>query len=97
MLLSFAVSKPNIPPLVASLEALLPQTQCTKCGYSGCHPYAEAIANRSASYNQCPPGGKEGVFRLAQLLGKPVIPLNPANGTERPRPRAVIDEAVCIG
>lgn len=80
-----------------SIEALLPQTQCTKCGFSGCRPYAEAIADGSALYNQCPPGGEQGVSRLAQLLCAPIIPLNIINGAERPRPRAIIDEAVCIG
>lgn len=83
--------------LADRLEDLLPQTQCTKCGYDGCRPYAEAVANGMANCNQCPPGGAEGVARLAALLGKPVIPLNPANGAERPRPQAVIDESLCIG
>ena len=79
------------------IEDLLPQTQCTKCGYPACRPYAEAIASGSASYNQCPPGGAEGVARLATLLGKPVIPINPEHGLERERPVAVIDESACIG
>lgn len=84
-------------PLADQIEDLLPQTQCTKCGYPACRPYAEAVANGTAGYNQCPPGGTEGVARLAALLGKPVIPLNPVNGVERPRPVAVIDETLCIG
>lgn len=83
--------------LTDQIEDLLPQTQCTKCGYPACRPYAEAIAAGTANYNQCPPGGTEGIQRLAALLGKPVIPLNPVNGVERPRPVAVIDEALCIG
>lgn len=83
--------------LADQIEDLLPQTQCTKCGYPACRPYAEAVANGTAGYNQCPPGGAEGVARLARLLGKPVIPLNPVNGVERPRPVAVIDESLCIG
>lgn len=83
--------------LAERIDSLLPQTQCTKCGYAGCRPYADAIARGEASYNQCPPGGAEGVARLATLLGRPVIPLNPENGVERPRPRAVIDESLCIG
>jgi len=91
------VPAPSSPSLADRIEALLPQTQCTKCGYPACRPYAEAIADGSASYNQCPPGGQQGVARLAQLLGQPLIPLNPANGVERPRPLAVIDEAACIG
>ena len=85
------------PSLADQIEDLLPQTQCTKCGYPACRPYAEAIAEGSASYNQCPPGGVEGVKRLATLLGKPVIPLNPVHGFERARPAAVIDESACIG
>ena len=83
--------------LADRIEDLLPQTQCTKCGYDGCRPYAEAVAAGTANYNQCPPGGAEGVARLAKLLGKPVIPINPANGVERPRPVAFIDEQLCIG
>jgi len=83
--------------LADSIEDLLPQTQCTKCGYAGCRPYAEAIANGTANYNQCPPGGLEGIQRLAALLDQPVIPLNPAHGVERPRPLAMIDEDLCIG
>ncbi|WP_326939317.1 electron transport complex subunit RsxB [Actimicrobium sp. GrIS 1.19] len=85
------------PTLADRIEDLLPQTQCTKCGYAGCRPYAEAIADGSAAINQCPPGGSEGIARLAHLLGRPVIALNPANGVERPRTVAVIDEALCIG
>ncbi|QQJ96271.1 electron transport complex subunit RsxB [Burkholderia ambifaria] len=83
--------------LADRIEDLLPQTQCTKCGYNGCRPYADAIAAGDANYNQCPPGGAEGIARLANLLGKPVIPLNPVNGTEHPRAVAFIDESLCIG
>ncbi|RQR37901.1 electron transport complex subunit RsxB [Burkholderia sp. Bp9142] len=83
--------------LADRIEDLLPQTQCTKCGYNGCRPYADAIAASNANYNQCPPGGAEGIARLANLLGKPVIPLNPVNGTEHPRAVAFIDESLCIG
>lgn len=87
----------SAPSLADRIEDLLPQTQCTKCGYPACRPYAEAIANGLANYNQCPPGGAEGIARIATLLGKPVIPLNPVNGAERPRPVAFIDENICIG
>ncbi len=83
--------------LADRIEDLLPQTQCTKCGYPACRPYAEAIAAGSASYNQCPPGGAEGVARIAALLGKPVIPINPVHGLERERPVAVIDDSACLG
>ncbi len=83
--------------LANQIEDLLPQTQCTKCGYAGCRPYAEAIASGLASYNQCPPGGAEGITRLAGLLQQPILPLNPVNGREQPRTVAVIDESLCIG
>ena len=83
--------------LADQIEDVLPQTQCTKCGYPGCRPYAEAIACGEAEINQCPPGGMEGVRRLSAVTGRPVIPINPANGVERPRPVAFIDEALCIG
>ncbi|HGF4014685.1 electron transport complex subunit RsxB [Burkholderia sp. 9779_493] len=92
-----AVTVTDSKTLADRIEDLLPQTQCTKCGYNGCRPYAEAIAADDANYNQCPPGGAEGIARLANLLGKPVIPLNPVNGTEHPRAVAFIDENLCIG
>lgn len=87
----------DMEQLAEQLEDLLPQTQCTKCGFNGCRPYAQALALGDAEINQCPPGGQEGVERLASFLGKPVIPLNPANGLERPRSVALIDESLCIG
>jgi electron transport complex protein RnfB len=83
--------------LVEQLNNALPQTQCTRCGYPDCQRYAQAIAQGEADINQCPPGGTEGVERLALLTGKPVIPLNPDNGLEGPRTIAIIDEAWCIG
>ncbi|HET7757883.1 MAG TPA: RnfABCDGE type electron transport complex subunit B [Steroidobacteraceae bacterium] len=79
------------------IDALLPQTQCTRCGYSGCRPYAEAIAAGNAGINQCPPGGAAAIGALAALLGRPPLPLNPANGIEGPALVAQIDEEACIG
>lgn len=79
------------------LFAALPQTQCTKCGYPDCKAYATAMANGEALHNQCPPGGREGVLRLAKILSKESLTLNPANGDERPRPVAVIESKACIG
>ena len=84
-------------PLAAAIDAVLPQTQCTRCGYPDCHGYAEAIATGEAAINQCPPGGAQGITRLSAVTGHAVIPLNPANGAEGPRRWAVIDEAWCIG
>jgi Na+-translocating ferredoxin:NAD+ oxidoreductase subunit B len=79
------------------IDALLPQTQCTRCGYSGCRPYAEAIAAGGANINQCPPGGTDTIAALAALLGRTPLPLNPANGIEAPLRVAQIDEDACIG
>jgi Na+-translocating ferredoxin:NAD+ oxidoreductase subunit B len=83
--------------LAAKIHAALPQTQCTRCGYPDCAGYAEAVAAGEAAINQCPPGGQQGVVRLAALTGREPLPLNPDNGYEGPRTVAVIDEAWCIG
>lgn len=81
-------------PLVEKIDAILPQTQCGQCGYPGCKPYAEAIAKGEADINLCPPGGMEGVQRLADLLGREVKPLETE---EKPKQIAIIDENTCIG
>ena len=83
--------------LAQRIDALLPQTQCTQCGYDGCRPYSEAIAAGEADINQCPPGGDAGVEMLAALLAREPKSLNPANGLYRPPQVAVIDEETCIG
>jgi electron transport complex protein RnfB len=79
------------------INALLPQTQCTKCGYQGCEPYAQAIASEGAEINRCPPGGHEGIIALANLLKRPVVALNTDCGAHQPLQVAVIDEQFCIG
>jgi Na+-translocating ferredoxin:NAD+ oxidoreductase subunit B len=79
------------------IDALLPQTQCTRCGYQGCRPYAEAMARGQAAINQCPPGGAATIAALAVLLEREPLPLNPANGIEGPPLVAQIDEETCIG
>lgn len=84
-------------PLVERIDAALPQTQCTRCGYSGCRPYAEAIARREAAINQCPPGGPPVIDRLARITGQAAVPLNAAHGVHEPRTVALIDESACIG
>lgn len=83
--------------IVKKIDALLPQTQCTRCGYLSCFEYATAIANNEAKINQCPPGGDIGIARLSELLQIDKLPLNPENGVIKPRQIAVIDEDVCIG
>jgi Na+-translocating ferredoxin:NAD+ oxidoreductase subunit B len=81
----------------ARIDTLLPQTQCTRCGYPGCLPYASAIAAGEAEINQCPPGGSATIQALAELLGREFRPLNPANGVESSPRVAFIDEERCIG
>jgi electron transport complex protein RnfB len=83
--------------LAARIAALLPQTQCGQCTFAGCRPYAEAIAEGRAGINQCPPGGEAGIAALARLLGRDVVPLDPAHGSEKPPLVALIDESLCIG
>jgi electron transport complex protein RnfB len=84
-------------PLAERIDALLPQTQCTRCGYPACRPYAEAIAAGSADVNRCAPGGTATIAALAALTGRASRPLDPACGSEGPLAVAVIDEATCIG
>ena len=91
------MSSETAPDLAARIDSLLPQTQCTRCGYSGCKPYAAAIACGEAEINKCPPGGQATIEALALLLGRPVLSLNPINGVETPLRVAWIDEARCIG
>ncbi len=84
-------------PIVDQINDILPQTQCGQCGYPGCKPYAEAIANGDA-INKCPPGGEAGIQALADLLDLEVIPLDDEHGEEDPRPAvAYIREDECIG
>src|SRR6266581_817767 len=83
--------------LVERIDALLPQTQCRRCGYDGCRPYAHAIARGSATLNQCPPGGDDTVAALSKLLGVPLLPLDRARGESGPLLGARIDETACIG
>lgn len=83
--------------LAEQINAALPQTQCTRCGYPDCAAYAQAIAALEAPINQCPPGGAEGIARLARLTGQALLPLNPAFGVESSRAIAVVDENWCIG
>ena len=84
-------------PIVEQINAILPQTQCGQCNYPGCKPYAEAIAKGEAPINQCPPGGQEGIKKLAELLDLEVMDLNPDNGSEEVDQVVEVVEADCIG
>jgi electron transport complex protein RnfB len=83
--------------LIEKIDAILPQTQCGKCGFPGCKPYAEAILEGRADINQCPPGDQEGIQKLAELLSVPPKPLNTLHGLPKPKVVAWIDERICIG
>ncbi|SUO93438.1 Nitrogen fixation protein rnfB [Suttonella ornithocola] len=99
LLLGFFAQKFKVEgdPLAEKIEAVLPQTQCGQCGFPGCKPYAQAIANGEADINRCPPGGQEGVEKLADLLGVEPKPLDEERGVEKPPQVAFIIEDWCIG
>ena len=84
-------------PSAEAIDALLPQTQCTRCGYKGCTPYAAALAAGESELNRCPPGGERTITALAELLGRPPLPLDPECGVETAPMIAVIDASRCIG
>jgi len=84
-------------PLVDKIDAILPQTQCGQCSFPGCKPYATAIAAGEADINRCPPGGEEGIHKLADLLGMEFKPFGEDTAAPKPKSVAVIDENTCIG
>jgi electron transport complex protein RnfB len=84
-------------PIIEKIDSILPQTQCGQCGYPGCKPYATAIASGEADINQCPPGGDDGIHKLADLLGVDYKPLNEEHGVPKRKSVAIIDEKTCIG
>ena len=83
--------------MTEKINSILPQTQCGKCDYSGCKPYANAIVEGKADINQCPPGGKTGILKIAHLLKVEYKPLNENHGVSKPREIAIIEEDKCIG
>lgn len=101
LLASTAHCPPVLPEKAVRIHAILPQTQCQRCGYADCADYAQAVHAGQAAINQCPPGGVEGIARIAQALGQPELALglevDPQFGHEGPMTVAVIDEHWCIG
>ena len=89
--------RPDADPLVARIDALLPQTQCGQCQYAGCRPYAAAIAAGEADINRCPPGGETTLRALAALLDRPAGTPDPVYGEHKAPQVAWIDEERCIG
>jgi electron transport complex protein RnfB len=82
---------------IDALDQLLPQTQCTKCGYPNCRSYAKAMIEEGVPHNQCPPGKDEGIEKLANFLGRPILALNSEHGSIQPKKVAFIREDECIG
>ena len=83
--------------LAGRIDSILPQTQCRRCGFEACRPYAEALARGETELNRCPPGGAALITKLAALLDRPALPLDPACGQESAPLVAWIDEPACIG
>lgn len=83
--------------LIEKIDAILPQTQCTQCGFPDCHSYAVAIAQGEAEINQCPPGDEAGIQQLAALMGVAPKPLDTSYGIPKPKVIALVDESLCIG
>ncbi|WP_194755332.1 electron transport complex subunit RsxB [Aliidiomarina indica] len=98
LILGFAAIRFRVEgdPIVEQIDQILPQTQCGQCGYPGCRPYAQAIADGD-ELNKCPPGGQATIDRLADLLGREAKPLDAAHGAEDVKKVAVIREDECIG
>ena len=86
-----------VPDLVDRIDDLLPQTQCKRCGYAGCSPYAAAIAGGAADINRCPPGGESLLVALARMLERDPPALDTTRGLSGPLRVARIDAKACIG
>lgn len=84
-------------PLAERIDAILPQTQCGQCGHAGCQPYADALAKGEDRINRCPPGGEEGIHKLAALLQVDYLPFAADAPAGKPKAIALIDESTCIG
>ena len=82
--------------MVDRIDEILPQTQCEKCGYAGCRPYAEALVEGD-DINKCPPGGNETILALSKILSTPYLALNPKHGKITTQKVAYIIEDQCIG
>lgn len=87
----------DLPTLAERIDAVLPQTQCARCGFAACRPYADALAAGATDLDRCPPGGDALIATLSLLTGITAKPLDPAYGEAEPLRVAVIDESLCIG
>ncbi|MBS9432127.1 electron transport complex subunit RsxB [Photorhabdus hainanensis] len=100
LILGFAARRFQVEedPIVENIDDILPQSQCGQCGYPGCRPYAEAIANNGEMINKCAPGGEQAMLKISELLGVDPQPLDGDASVQNPaRKVAFIDEENCIG
>ncbi|MBD1228280.1 electron transport complex subunit RsxB [Xenorhabdus griffiniae] len=100
LILGFAARRFKVEedPIVENIDNLLPQSQCGQCGYPGCRPYAEAVANNGEMINKCAPGGEQAMLKISELLGVDPQPLDGDDSVQNPaRKVAFIDEENCIG
>ncbi|WP_434524751.1 electron transport complex subunit RsxB [Photorhabdus asymbiotica] len=100
LILGFAARRFQVEedPIVEKVDNILPQSQCGQCGYPGCRPYAEAVANNGEMINKCAPGGEQAMLKIAELLGVDPQPLEGDESVQNPvRKVAFIDEENCIG
>jgi electron transport complex protein RnfB len=97
LLVTARLLKAEDTSVAREIERILPRIQCGQCGFSGCAPYAEAIATGTADINRCPPGGDQTIRNLAALLGRDVVPLDESLGSASMSRVARIDEQACIG
>lgn len=81
-------------PLKEEIEQMLPGSQCGQCGFPGCSPAADALANGSAEVTLCPPGGASLALALADKLG---VTADLSNMEEKAPMLAFIKEDMCIG
>ncbi|MDG6773133.1 electron transport complex subunit RsxB [Thiomicrorhabdus sp. ZW0627] len=84
-------------PMADQIDKVLPQTQCGQCGYPGCRPYADALANGEAEVNLCIPGGTEVMIEISEITGLEPKAMDEAASEPKPKETAIIDEDLCIG
>lgn len=99
LLLGFSKSRFHVDedPITEKINELLPQSQCGKCGYPGCLPYAEAVAKGETAINLCSPGGESTMVNISVVMGLEPLAMDETAAADSQRKVAVIDEAVCIG
>ena len=55
-------------PLAKAIYDVLPHGECGACGFPGCHPCAEAIAEGRAPINACVVGGAATAAKVKKVI-----------------------------